>query len=55
LHYVQRLANAGLAALLEDQGFLQGLNIYRGTINHQAVASALGLPYVAAQELLIKG
>jgi alanine dehydrogenase len=49
LHYVQHLANAGLAALLEDQGFLNGLNIYRGTIRHQAVATALGFPYVTTQ------
>lgn len=52
LNYVQRLANSGLAALHAGDGFTQGLNIYRGHVCHPAVASALGLSYVPAQQLL---
>lgn len=52
LHYVQRLANSGLAALHAGDGFTQGLNLYRGNVSHPAVATALGLAYVPAQQLL---
>lgn len=52
LQYVQRLAASGLAGLQSGDGFLQGLNIYRGVVCHAAVAHALGLHHVPAQQLL---
>lgn len=41
--YVSRLAQVGLAALDQDQGFLQGLNIHVGKLVHPVVAKALGM------------
>jgi alanine dehydrogenase len=44
LPYALRLADRGLEALREDEGFGKGLNTYRGFITCQPVAEALGLP-----------
>lgn len=46
LPYILRLADKGIEALQEDKDFLEGLNIYRGMLTHQAVAEALGKSYV---------
>ena len=51
LPYALRLANQGMAALLADPGFLDGLNIYLGAVTHPAVAEDTGHPYVAAHTL----
>ena len=53
LQYVQRLATSGLASLQSGDGFIHGLNIYRGAVCHSAVAHALGLDYVPAQQVLV--
>ncbi|MBL4748610.1 MAG: alanine dehydrogenase [Magnetovibrio sp.] len=52
LPYVLRLADGQLQALLADQHFLNGLNIYCGAVTHQAVARDLGLSYVDPTSLL---
>ena len=41
LPYVLKLANKGLSALHEDNGFAQGVNTYQGTITCKAVATGL--------------
>jgi alanine dehydrogenase len=50
--YVLRLANNGLeGAIAKDPVFISGLNTYKGTVPHPAVAEALGVrhsPYKAA-------
>lgn len=53
LPYVLALANKGpINALLEDKHLLQGLNVHKGHITHEAVAADLGKLYVPAQEAL---
>jgi alanine dehydrogenase len=44
LPYALRLADKGLQALREDEGFGKALNTYRGFITYQPVAEDLGLP-----------
>lgn len=44
--YVKTLANKGLErAAADDPAFLSGINTYRGTVPHPAVAEALGVPH----------
>ena len=45
LPYVLALADHGLMALLEDDNFLNGLNIHQGKVTNLAVANALGFTY----------
>ncbi len=46
LPYILKLADKGYqAALLEDSGFMQGLNVLHGQITCQSVAESLDLPY----------
>ena len=52
LPYVIRLADNGVAALLEDEHFLNGLNVCRGAITHKSVARDLGVDYIPAQNIL---
>jgi len=48
LPYVLALAGLGWeAALRADPGLKLGLNVHDGAITHQAVAEALGKPFVA--------
>jgi len=44
LPFVKALAARGLAALSDDANLAAGLNVYRGSITHAAVAGALGYP-----------
>jgi alanine dehydrogenase len=46
------LARDGLGALTTDIHLLHGLNVHRGQITNQAVATSLGLPFVAPEEAL---
>jgi len=46
------LADRGLRALRDDPHLRAGLNLHRGAVTHQAVATALALPYVAAERAL---
>ncbi len=50
--YVLALADKGLNALLEDEHFLQGLNIHRGLVTCDAVAKALTYSYVDPKSAL---
>jgi len=53
LPYVIALANKGYkAALLDDSGFLKGLNIYKGKITNKAVSEALGLQFISPDHAL---
>lgn len=53
LPYILALANKGIdRALAEDVHLRNGLNIFRGHITHQAVASVFDKPYVSAGEVL---
>lgn len=51
--YALKLANKGLkAALKEDRGFMDGLNLYKGHVTNQPVATDLGYPYVPPEKVL---
>lgn len=52
LPYALRLAKNGLDALTQDPGLKNGLNIMRGEVTHEAVAQALNLDFVAADEVI---
>lgn len=52
LPYGLALAAKGIAALTQDAGLRNGLNIYRGKITNQAVASSLGYSFAAPDQLL---
>jgi alanine dehydrogenase len=41
--YVLRVAEQGLSALHDDEGFRKGVNTYRGYITTPPVAEALGM------------
>jgi alanine dehydrogenase len=48
LPFVMRLANLGAEkAMAADPHLAAGLNVYKGTITHEAVAEALDLPFTA--------
>jgi alanine dehydrogenase len=51
LPYALQLANRGIAALLADKGFLDGLNVYLGAVTHVAVAEDTGHPYADPRTL----
>lgn len=47
LPYVMKLADSGYrSAFQNDIGFREGLNVYNGKVTYEAVASAIGKPYV---------
>jgi len=52
LPFALRLADQGLAALQENSHLRQGLNVHAGHITHEAVAKALELDYVPAENAL---
>lgn len=53
LPFVLALADKGVArALAEDSDLANGLNIHAGRVTYEAVAEALGHPYVSAAEAL---
>jgi alanine dehydrogenase len=52
LPYGLALADGGLQALVMDPYLRAGLNVHRGAITHPAVAKALDLPYLAADQAL---
>ena len=54
LGYILRLANEGVTVLLDDQGFMQGLNCCAGHLTHRAVADAFALP-VESAAVVLKG
>jgi alanine dehydrogenase len=52
LPYAIKLADRGTEALLSDPHFLNGLNVHAGAVTYEAVAEALGLPWVDAATAL---
>ncbi len=53
--FVLKLADHGVAALMEDEGLREGLNVHEGQVTCKAVADALRMPYVPALETLRSG
>jgi alanine dehydrogenase len=44
--YVTRLADKGLEGAIADRPYIaSGINTYKGTVPHKAVADALGVPF----------
>lgn len=53
MDYVLKIANKGYKlALLEDPGLLEGLNIYKGKVTNEHVASDLGYEYFPPSQVL---
>lgn len=53
LPYVAKLAELGAAeAMKADPGLRSGLSVCRGEVTEPAVASSLGLPFTAPEEIL---
>ncbi|MGO9446687.1 MAG: alanine dehydrogenase [Thiobacillaceae bacterium] len=52
LPHVQALASKGLAALADDPCLLAGLNVWRGSITHAAVANALNIAVLEISEVI---
>lgn len=51
LPYLLKIADKGIQALHEDDGFMLGLNTYQGKVTCKGVAEALTLPYVDPKDL----
>jgi len=53
LPFTLNLADKGYSqALLDDPHLRAGLNVHRGQVTYRAVAEALGLDYVGADDIL---
>ncbi|MCG8426198.1 MAG: alanine dehydrogenase [Chromatiales bacterium] len=52
LPFSLKLAEKGLAALLDDPHLLAGLNVHQGQITYQAVAESLNYDFIPAKEAL---
>ena len=52
LPYALKLANKGLNALKKDEGFLKGLNVFKGKVTNRGVAEAFGIEYIDPHGLL---
>ncbi|MGC9459625.1 alanine dehydrogenase, partial [Vibrio genomosp. F10 str. 9ZD137] len=53
LPYIVKLANKGYReALLEDKGFLEGLNVIHGKVTCKEVAESFNLEYVAPEKAI---
>ncbi|QGF23719.1 alanine dehydrogenase [Raineyella fluvialis] len=52
--YLVRLANGGIDGLVTDHQLRAGLNIHRGMVTNAAVAEALGLEHIRADEALLE-
>ena len=52
LPFSLKLAEKGLAALLDDPHLLAGLNVHEGQITYQAVAESLNYDFIPAKEAL---
>ena len=51
--YIKKLVNYGcVPALRKDKSLCKGLNIYKGTITHPAVAEAFDMNYVLPQDVI---
>jgi alanine dehydrogenase len=52
LPFVLALADKGVRALADDPHLRAGLNVFDGHVTYRAVADALGLPFVSAEQVL---
>ena len=53
LNYGLAMAEAGLAtSMREDPGLRAGLNLFEGSVTHEAVASSLDMEYMPARSVL---
>ena len=53
LPYALAMANLGVdAAIRRDPALAHGVNVYRGTVTHTAVAEALSLPFVPLEQAM---
>lgn len=52
LRYIVRLANNGLDALKQDDGFLKGLNTYAGKLTYKGVSDAFDITFTDPNEAL---
>jgi len=51
--FLTKLANDGyVKALKEDENFLKGLNVYKGTVTYKAVADVFGHQYISPSEAI---
>ena len=51
--FLTKLANDGYEkALKEDENFLKGLNVHKGTVTYKAVADVFGYKFVSPTEVL---
>ena len=54
LPFLNKLAKDGYEkALGEDKNFLEGLNIYKGSVTHKAVADTFGHKYISPNEAIL--
>ncbi len=54
LPFLNKLAKDGYEkALGEDKNFLEGLNIYKGSVTHKAVADTFGHKYISPSEVIL--
>lgn len=52
LPYALKLANEGLNVLKKDEGFLKGLNLFKGKVTNKGVAEAFDMEYIDPHDLL---
>ncbi|HUP48807.1 MAG TPA: alanine dehydrogenase [Thermoanaerobaculia bacterium] len=52
LPYTRRIANLGFQKAIEEPGFAEGVNVYKGAITYRAVAESQNRPFQALKELL---
>jgi alanine dehydrogenase len=52
LPYTRRIANQGFEKAIQDPGFAEGVNVYKGQITYKAVAESQAREYTALQSLL---
>ncbi|MBN8621302.1 MAG: alanine dehydrogenase [Anaerolineae bacterium] len=53
LRYISRVADVGLhEALRGDLGLMKGLNVYKGSLTHPAVAETFKLPYSTPESII---
>ena len=52
LPYTRRIANLGFAKAMEEPGFAEGVNVYKGALTYKAVSESQGRPFTPLKDLL---
>ena len=53
LPFLSKLAKEGCKkALINDQNFMAGLNVYKGSVTYKAVADAFGYKYISPNKVI---